>query len=277
VIETIPLGDILWLAAGLGVAGVLAGLLAGIFGIGGGAVIVPVFDEALAYLGYSDEIRMHVAVGTSLAVIIPTSIRSFTAHRARGAVDMAVLRGWVIGVPAGVALASVVAAFASGNELRLAFAVVATIVALRMLFNPKNLRLGDQLPGPVGHNAVGGLIGFLSTLMGVGGGVLSTTYLTLFNRPIHQAVATSAGVGVLIAVPGALGYIAAGWGAPGLPPLSLGYVNFVGVALLIPLTLLLAPVGVRIAHALPARALQSAFAVFLLVMAARYAWVWAAA
>jgi uncharacterized membrane protein YfcA len=190
---------------------------------------------------------------------------------------MEVLRGWILGVPAGVALASVVAAFASGNELRLAFAVVATIVALRMLLNPKGLRLGVNLPGTAVHSGVGGLIGFLSTLMGVGGGVLSTTYLTLYDRPIHQAVATSAGVGVLIAVPGALGYIAAGWGAPGLPPLSLGYVNFVGVALLIPLTLLLAPVGVRIAHAMPARALQSAFAVFLLVMAARYAWAWATA
>lgn len=270
--QTLALTEILAFAAALGAAGVVAGLLAGVFGIGGGAVIVPVFDQALSALGYGDDVRMHVAVGTSLAVIVPTSIRSFAAHRARGVVDMEVLRGWLIAAPAGVALASVVAAFASGDELRLAFAVVATIVALRMLIDPKGLRLGATLPGPLVHGAVGALIGFLSTLMGVGGGVMSTTYLTLHGRPIHQAVATSAGLGVLIAVPGALGYALAGLGVGGLPPLSLGYVNLVGVALLIPLTLLLAPVGVRIAHALPARSLQLAFATFLLAIAARYGW-----
>ncbi len=260
------------LAVGLGVAGVVAGLLAGIFGVGGGAVIVPVFDHAMHVLGYGDDVRMHVAVGTSLAVIVPTSIRSFAGHRAKGAVDVEVLRRWIVAVPCGVALASVVAAYASGDGLRLAFAVVATILALRLLLNPSGVRLGDRLPGPVGHGLVGGLIGFLSTLMGVAGGVMSTTYLTFYGRPIHQAVATSAGLGVLVAVPGAVGYAVAGLGTPGLPPLSIGYVNLIGVALLIPLTLLLAPLGVRIAHALSARVLQRAFAVFLLAISARYVW-----
>lgn len=267
----IPLNELLMLAAGLGIAGVAAGFLAGIFGIGGGAVIVPVADQALALLGYDAAIRMHVAVGTSLAVIVPTSIRSFLAHRARGAVDMRLLRTWIVAVPTGVILAALLAAFVSGDGLRLAFACVATLVALRLLLGKPSWRLADDLPtGPV-RALVGGLIGFLSTLMGVGGGVMNNTFMTLYGRPIHQAVATSSGVGVLIAIPGALGYMAAGLGNPLLPPLSIGYVNLVGVALIIPLTILVAPLGVKVAHALPGRALEIAFGLFLLAVAIRFA------
>lgn len=267
---TIPLNELLMLAAGLGVAGVAAGFLAGAFGIGGGAVIVPVADQALALMGYDPEIRMHVAVGTSLAVIVPTSIRSFLAHRARGAVDLALLRAWVVAVPAGVILATLVAAAISGDGLRLAFAGVATLVALRLLLGRPTWRLADDVPrGPV-RAIVGGVIGFLSTLMGVGGGVMNNTFMTLCGRPIHQAVATSSGVGVLIAIPGALGYMAAGLGQPLLPPLSIGYVNLVGVALIVPLTIIVAPLGVKVAHALPGRALEIAFGLFLVVVALRF-------
>ncbi len=263
--------DLAWLAAALCVAGALAGFMAGVFGIGGGAVIVPLVDKALALLDYDDSIRMHVALGTSLAVIVPTSLRSFRAHRARGAVDTAMLRRWRIAAPLGVIAASVVAAFASGETLQLAFAVVATLLALRMLFNRASWRLGSQLPEGPGNFAAGVVIGFLSTLMGVGGGVMSSTYMTLYGRPIHQAVATAAGVGVLIAIPAALGYMVAGLGVEGLPPFSIGYVNLLGVALILPLTLLFAPLGVRAAHALPARALETCFAVFLLFVSARFA------
>jgi uncharacterized membrane protein YfcA len=264
--------DLAWLVAGLAVAGALAGYMAGIFGIGGGAVIVPVVDKALALLDYDDSIRMHVALGTSLAVIVPTSLRSFRAHRARGAVDMTVLRNWVVAAPLGVLIASGVAAVASGGALRLAFAGVATLVALRLLFNRQSWRLGSALPVGPGNFVAGMVIGFLSTLMGVGGGVMSSTYLTLYGRPIHQAVATSAGVGVLIAIPGTIGYMLGGLGTAGLPPFSIGYVNLLGVALIIPLTLLFAPLGVRTAHALAARSLERVFAVFLLLVAARFAW-----
>ena len=271
-IASVAVGDLVWLALALAVAGAFAGFLAGVFGIGGGAVIVPVVEQALDLLGYGDGVRMHVALGTSLAVIVPTSLRSFQAHRRRGVVDMAVLRRWWIAVPLGVLLAAGVAAVASGNALRIAFAAVATLVAVRMLFNRASWRLGSTLPTGPGNFGAGMLIGFLATLMGVGGGVLSTTYLTLYARPILQAVATSAGVGVLIAIPGTLGYMAAGLATPGLPPFSIGYVNLLGVALIIPLTLLFAPLGVRAAHALPARMLERAFAAFLLVIAARFAW-----
>ena len=195
-------GELIGLAAATVASGAISGLLAGVFGIGGGAVIVPVLYQGLTFLGVDDAVRMHVSVGTSLAVIVPTAIRSFLAHRKRGAVDMDLLRGWLIAVPAGVVMASIVAASISGAALRGVFAVIACVVGLRLLLNRETWRLGSELPGNPVRAAVGVLIGFLSTLMGIGGGVLNNTFMTLFGRPMHQAVATSAGVGVLISHPG---------------------------------------------------------------------------
>jgi uncharacterized membrane protein YfcA len=269
---SIPLSEIVALALALGVTGLVAGLLAGIFGIGGGGVIVPVLYQALGAIGFSPAVTMHVALGSSLAIIVPTSIASFRAHRARGAVDMAMLRSWLLPVPLGVAAASFVAGSVSGAGLRAIFAAIAFLVALRLIFNRPGWRLGEEIPhGPV-RATVGAAIGFLSTLMGVGGGVLSNTFMTVFGRPIHQAVATAAGVGVLIAIPGTLGYIAAGWGADGLPPFSLGYVNLLAVAVIMPLSLVMAPLGVRIAHALSKRQLEMGFGIFLMLMSARFAY-----
>ena len=194
--------DLISLAAAVVAAGSIAGLLAGLFGIGGGAVLVPVFYQVLGIVGVDAGIRMHLAIGTSLAVIVPTSIRSFLSHRAKGAVDMELLKSFVIAVPGGVLLATLVFASISGRELRIVFAVIAILVGLRLLFNRESWKIGDALPGGAGRFAIGALIGFLSTLMGIGGGVLNNTFMTLFGRPIHQAVATSAGVGVLISIPG---------------------------------------------------------------------------
>src|SRR5688500_7251318 len=256
----------------LAVAGMVAGFLAGVFGIGGGGIVVPVMYQALGILGFSEAVTMHVALGSALAVIVPTSIRSFLAHKARGAVDMAMIRSWLIPVPVGVAAASLVAASVSGAGLRAIFAVIAFVVALRLIFNRASWRLGNEVPGGPIRAIVGAAIGFLSTLMGVGGGILSNTFMTVYGRPIHQAVATAAGVGILIAIPGTLGYIAAGWGAEGLPPFSVGYVNLLGVAIVMPLSLLMAPLGVRIAHALSKRQLEVGFGIFLLLMSARFAY-----
>ena len=268
----IPVSELIGLALALAATGLVAGLLAGIFGIGGGGVIVPVMYQALGILGFSPAVTMHVALGSALAIIVPTSIRSFRAHLARGAVDMAIIRSWLIPVPVGVALASFVAAYVSGAGLRAIFAGIAFIVALRLIFNRESWRLGTEVPhGPVRAFA-GAAIGFLSTLMGIGGGVLSNTFMTVYGRPIHQAVATAAGVGILIAIPGTLGYVAAGWGAEGLPPFSVGYVNLLGVAIVMPLSLLMAPLGVRIAHALSKRQLEVGFGIFLLLMSARFAY-----
>ncbi len=264
-------GELAGLALATVASGAVSGLLAGIFGIGGGAVIVPVLYQGLTFLGVDEAVRMHVSVGTSLAVIVPTSLRSFLAHYKRGAVDLDLLRAWVVAVPLGVMVASIVAASISGATLRGIFAAIACGVGLRLLFNRETWRLGSTLPGNPVRAVVGVLIGFLSTLMGIGGGVLNNTFMTLFGRPIHQAVATSAGVGVLISIPGIFGYVWAGWNDPLLPPFSAGFVNLVGVALVIPVSVIAAPLGVRIAHTLTRRQLEFGFGLFLLFVAARFA------
>jgi uncharacterized membrane protein YfcA len=271
-IPAAPVSELAALAAALAVTGVIAGLLAGIFGIGGGGIIVPVLYQALVVLGFPSSVTMHVSVGSALAFIIPTSIRSYQAHKARGAVDMAILKSWVIAVPAGVIAASFVAALVSGAGMRAIFAGVSALIGVRLLFNRESWRLSGDVPGGAVRWLVGFVIGLLSALMGVGGGVMANTFMTVYGRPIHQAVATASGVGVLIAIPGTLGYVAAGWDAPGLPPFSLGYVNLLAVAIVMPLSYVMAPLGVRVAHALSKRQLEASFGVFLLVMAARFAW-----
>ncbi len=265
-----PLLEIVTFAAGVAVAGVVSGLLAGIFGIGGGAVLVPVFYQAMGPLGIDELVRMHVAVGSSLALIIPTSLRSFQGHHARGAVDMELLRSFVIPVPAGVVVAALIAASISSEGLRLIFALIALAVGLRLAFNRESWRLGSRVPGNPWRAMIGFLIGLFSTLMGIGGGVMNNTFMSLYGRPMHQAVATSSGVGALIAIPGTIGYIWAGWGDPLLPVASTGYVNWIAVALIFPITILVTPFGVRIAHALKRRQLEIAFGSFLLFVSARF-------
>jgi len=262
--------DVAWLVVALAGAGLVAGVLAGLFGIGGGAVLVPVFYQVFGLVGIDEGIRMHLSVGTSLAIIVPTSIRSFLSHRAKGAVDMELLKNYVIAVPTGVLLATLVFAYISSEGLRIVFAVIAILVGIRLIVNRANWRLGGDLPTGWKRFGVGALIGFLSTLMGIGGGVLNNTFMTLFNRPIHQAVATSAGVGVLISVPGFIGSIWAGWGEPGLPFLSTGFVNWLAVALIIPITLLVAPLGVKLAHQMKKRQLEIGFGIFMFIVAARF-------
>lgn len=271
-LAALPLQEIVVFSLAIVAAGVVSGLLAGIFGIGGGAVLVPVFYQVFGLLGIDEAVRMHVAVGSSLAIIVPTSLRSFQGHYARGAVDMALLRSFLVPVPIGVVLASLVAAMISSEGLRAIFAIIAVLVALRLLFNRESWRLGDNIPGNPWRSLVGIVIGFLSTLMGIGGGVMNNTFMALYGRSMHQAVATSSGVGVLIAIPGTIGYVLAGWGDPRLPLASTGYVNWIAVALIIPVALVVTPFGVRIAHALKKRQLEVGFGFFLLFVAARFAY-----
>jgi len=262
--------EIVLMIIALAGAGAVAGLLAGLFGIGGGAILVPVFFQVFGLMGIDDAIRMHLSVGTSLAVIVPTSLRSFASHRARGAVDMDLLRSYVIAVPAGVVIAALVFASISSGGLRLVFAILALLVGLKLLFGRDSWRLAADLPGRAGRLSAGIVIGFLSTLMGIGGGVLNNTFMTLNGRPIHQAVATSAGVGVLISIPGVLGAIWAGWAASDLPVMSTGYVNWIAVAIIIPVSLAAAPLGVRAAHRLNKRQLELGFGLFMLLVSARF-------
>jgi uncharacterized protein len=271
-LDAIPASELAIFAAALVGAGVVAGLLAGLFGIGGGAVLVPVFFQTYGLLGVDDAVRMHLSVGTSLAIIVPTSMRSFAGHLTKGAVDVALVRFFILPVLAGVLIATLVAASISSEGLRLVFAVIAGAVALKMFLDRPSWRLGTDLPGPAGKSIAGVLIGLISGLMGIGGGVLNNSFMTLYSRPIHQAVATSAGVGVLISVPGMIGYVWAGWGASGLPPFSTGFVNWVTVALIIPITLMVAPYGVRMAHRWPKRQLEVGFGLFLTFVSARFIW-----
>ncbi|MCB5200943.1 sulfite exporter TauE/SafE family protein [Neorhizobium sp. T786] len=266
-----PVSEILLFVLALAAAGVVAGLLAGMFGIGGGAVLVPIFFHVFGLLGVPEDVRMQLALGTSLAIIVPTSIRSFMAHRQRGAVDMSLLKGWIIAVPLGTLVAAVIAAKASSVELRIIFAVIALLLAFRMIFNRASWSLGTDIPGNPVRFVVGSGIGVLSGLMGIGGGVLNNTFMTLYGRTIHQAVATSAGVGVLISLPGLAGYIWGGWELPGLPPFSTGYINWLAVLLMIPITLALAPVGARLAHAMSKRQLEVGFGIFLIFVSLQFA------
>ncbi len=270
VIGDLAASELAVFALAIAASGVLSGLLAGILGIGGGAILVPVFYQVFGLLGVDEAVRMHLSVASSLAIIVPTSIRSFSSHYQRGAVDIELLKSFVIAVPAGVILAALTAAYISSAGLRIIFAVVALAIGLRMLFDRESWRLGTVLPGNPARSMVGVLIGFLSTLMGVGGGVMNNTFMSLYGRPIHQAVATSSGVGVLIALPGTVGYIWAGWGNPLLPALSTGFVNWVAVALVIPISIMVAPLGVRIAHALKKRQLEVAFGLFCVLVSVRF-------
>ncbi len=257
---------------GIIIAGIVAGFLAGLFGIGGGAVLVPVFYQMLISLKVDTEVCMHVSVGTSLAIIVPTSIRSFLSHKAKGAVDLQLLKQWMFAVPIGVIVASAIAAYVSGAGLRVIFACVALTVAARLLLGRENWQLGTDIPSNPLRSVTGAAIGFLSTFMGIGGGVLNNTFMTLYGRPMHQAIATSSGVGILISIPGLIGYVIAGWGVANLPPFSIGFVNLLMVALVVPLTILVAPYGVRTVHALPRRTVELAFGIFLLLVAMRFFW-----
>ncbi len=262
--------DTVVLLAGLALSGVVAGLLAGAFGIGGGAIIVPVLYRFLDVLDVPEEVRMHVAVGTSLGIIVPTSLRSYRAHRALGTPDQALLKRWTVWVVAGVAVGTVVAAFVSGRDLRIIFAVIALIVAAKMIFAKASWRIGADLPGQPWLGAYGVLIGYVSVMMGIGGGVVTNTIMTLYGRDLRQAIGTASFIGVLISVPGTLGFVLTGWGIEGRPAFSLGYVNFAAIALYVPITLVVAPYGVWIAHRVPKRVLEVGFGVFLVTVGVRF-------
>lgn len=267
----VPLGELAGLAAAIIVGGVVTGLLAGLFGVGGGAVIVPVLYEIFRVLDVPEEVRMQLCVGTSLAIIVPTALRSFLAHRAKGNLPVEIIRTWAPSVIVGILAGAVIAAFAPGWVFKLAFVTVTSLIAMRMLFGNDSWRLGDRLPGTGLMSVYGFIIGFYSAVMGVGGGSVSTLVMMLYGTPIHVAVGISAGIGVLISILGTIGFVIAGWPQQALmPPLSIGYVSLIGVALMAPIAAWVAPLGARLAHSLPKRKLEVAFGLFLLAVAVRF-------
>ena len=260
---------LLGLVAALALTGIVAGLLAGLLGVGGGIVIVPVLFHLFTLLGIDEAVKMHVAVGTSLATIIPTSLLSARSHAAKGNLDSALLKSLVPSIVIGVLLGALISGYVPGLVLSLVFGVIGLLVAANMALRTSPSTLAPQLPGGPARIGIGATIGSLSTLMGIGGGTLSVPIFSAFNVPMHRAVGTAAAIGIVISIPGALGFLVNGLGVPDRPPLTLGYINLIGFALIVPMTMWMAPIGARIAHAINARLLKQAFALFLSITALR--------
>lgn len=255
-------------AAMLG-TGCVAGVMAGLFGIGGGIVIVPVLEITLGFLGVDAAIRMHVAVATSLATIVPTSVSSAYAHYRRESVDVDIVKRWAFFVLLGALLGAWIVAHVHSRVLAIVFALFALLIALKMVLLPESRNVTDVVPrGPL-VSVIPTAIGCFSSMMGIGGGTFSVMTLTLFNVPIHRAVGTAALLGLVISLPGTVGLIIAGWGDARVPGGSLGYVSLIGFALIAPATVLTAPVGAKIAHSFSARKLSMLFGCFLVIAAAR--------
>jgi len=268
---TIPIHELAWLVVAVIAAGVATGLLAGVFGVGGGGVVVPVLFEIFRLYGVPDAVRMQLCIGTSLAVILPTAWRSYRAHQARGAVIPEVMRQWTWPIVTGVAVGSAIAAVAPSDVFKLAFIGVAAIIVTKMGCISDRWHIAHDLPSRPVMAGYGFAIGLGSSLMGISGGSPATLVLTLYGKPIHNAVATSAGVGVPIAIAGTIGYIAAGLPhLAQLPPLSLGFVSLIGLVAIAPISTWVAPLGARLAHALPRRWLEIGFGSFLFLVSARF-------
>jgi uncharacterized membrane protein YfcA len=249
-------------------AGAVAGLLAGLLGIGGGLVIVPMLVFCFSLEHIDPAVTMHLALGTSMASIIFTSVSSFWAHHKRGAVEWPLVRRIVLGIFVGTYLGSCLAARMSTGFLKGFFVIFLYYVASQMLLNKKP-KPSRQLPGALGTFVVGNIIGAFSSLVGIGGGTLSVPFMTWCNIPVHRAIGTSAAIGFPIAIAGTVGYLFNGWNAEHLPPHSVGYIYLPALVGLVVTSVLTAPFGVRLAHSLPVNRLKKVFAILLYVVGTR--------
>lgn len=252
--------------------GGIAGFLAGLLGIGGGVVLVPGLYFGLQYLGFESEALMHVAVGTSLAVIIPTGLSSARAHARRGAVDTELVKTIGPGIIAGVAAGTWIAHYINETGMTLFFAFAVTVLALVMVVNPARFTPFSGVLPRFWMGLSGFVIGVFSSLMGIGGATISVPWMAMCRVPMHRAVGTASALGIIIAIPAALGFIYIGWDADGLPPFSLGYINFLAWPLIIPASVLAAPWGVKCAHAVSVDRLRQFFAGFLILIAGKMLW-----
>jgi uncharacterized membrane protein YfcA len=250
-------------ALGLLATGVISGVAAGLLGIGGGAIIVPALASALGLLGFGADVAQHVAVGSSLAIIIPTGISSARAHYKRGAVDVAILKLWAPPVVAATLIGGLMARLYTGDVLRIVFGVMALFIAANILLPFQERLVGHLRNSSTTHRVFALVVGYISALMGVGGGSLSVPTLHAFGASMHKAVGTGAAVGVFIALAGTVGFVISGWDVPGRPPLSLGYVNLVALVFVGATAALCAPLGAALAHRMQQRTLKLAFAAFL--------------
>ncbi len=260
--------DLLPLLGILAVSGLLSGFVAGLLGVGGGIVTVPVLEYSLRFAGVPEQYRMHVAVATSLAAIIPTAISSSRSHHARGAVDWELAKRWSVPMVLAAFAGSLVASHAPLAVLAGVFGGVALIIAAKMLLPLDHLRFATQVPRGLGGGLLATFIGGVSAVMGIGGGTLAVPTLNLCGYPIHRAVGTASFFGLLISVPGTIGYLLAKPDAD-LPWMTVGFVSLAGLAVIGPGAMLTATLGARTAHALSRRRLAQAFGVFLLIVGSR--------
>ncbi|MFC3680462.1 sulfite exporter TauE/SafE family protein [Bacterioplanoides pacificum] len=249
--------------------GIFAGILAGLLGVGGGIVIVPVLFFIFQGFGVSPESAMIVATATSLATIVPTSISSIRSHRQKGNVDVDLLKRWSVFILIGVLAGSWLVTRADGTWLTVLFGVIATLSALNMLFRTGKSAIFSALPGKAGQTVMGTSIGFFSSMVGIGGGTISVPLLTLYNYPAHKAVGTAAAIGLIISLPGALTMLLLGSTPDDAPAGTFGLVNLAGFLCIVPLTVAFAPVGASLAAKLDAGKLKKVFAVVLLITGLR--------
>jgi len=254
--------DHLALVAALLFSGAMIGVLAGLFGVGGGAISVPVFFDVFKIVGITEQVAMPLAVGTSLAMIIPTSILSAREHWRRGTLEMTVIKSWALPIVCGVSIGAALASIAPPALFQWVFVIVASLLAFRLLFGQRNWQLRESLPGTMAMSSYGAVIGIASSLMGIGGGALANVVLTAHGFSMIRAVSTSAAVGLLISIPGSIGYVLAGWGKNDLPFDAVGYISLLTIALTLPAALLTTKVGVRLAHSLTKQTLTRLFGIF---------------
>lgn len=262
-----PVAELLPLAALLFAIGALAGVIAGLLGVGGGIVLVPAFLYTFTALGYAGPHIMQVCLATSLATIVFTSFRSLRGHMAKGAADMEILRGWAPGIAVGAIVGVLVAGSMKTQALMVIFGVLGTIVGLYLAFGHDNWRLGNRMPTGIGRAVSSALIGFLSVLMGIGGGSFGVPLMRLYGVPIHRAVGTASGFGLVIALPSVIGFLLQGWGSPDRPPLTIGLVNVPAFLIVIFVTMVTTTWGVRLAHAMDPKPLKRVFAAFIIIVA----------
>lgn len=250
-------------------AGIFAGLLAGLFGVGGGMVIVPVLFFLFQNMGVSPESAMIIATATSLASIVPTSLSSIRSHHQKGNVDFLLFRRWLPAICAGVFLGSWLVTQVPGTWFTILFGTIAVLSSLNMLFRASKSALTDSLPSSLWQNLIASGIGFFSAMIGIGGGTLSVPVLTACNYPTHKAVGTSAAIGLAISLPGAVTMLIMGSAPSDAPIGTVGLVNFLGLACIVPLTVLCAPIGAALAAKLDSNILKKSFAVLLFVTGLR--------
>ncbi len=259
--------EYIWLLMLMLAIGAFAGVAAGLLGVGGGIILVPAFYYAFASMGYESDGLMQVCVATSLATIIVTSVRSVLSHNKKGAVEWDILRGWAPGIAMGAVLGVLLASGLKSQTLMLVFGGLGVTVGAYMALGRADWRLGAAMPTGLGRGLFSPVIGFLSVLMGIGGGSFGVPLMTLYGRPIHKAVATAAGFGVIIAVPSTIGFLLTGWGDPSAPPFTIGRVNLIAFGITVSMTLLTAPLGVKLAHMMDPKPLKRIFAGFIILMA----------